>query len=109
MLNIAANIKDNHYTVEFQGHCNSANVGEDLVCCACSTLCLTLGRIAEVNEDKLAGEPKIILNNGYAFIEFVVSDRYSDEMRAQFKAVMTGFSSLFKMFSEFIEFEIKTE
>ncbi len=103
MLNIKINVSNNKYTLEFKGHCNSDENGKDLVCCACSTLCLVLGRIVKDNVGYLSEQPKVILENGYAFIEFNAAEGCEDVMFDYFYAILTGFEELKDLYPEYID------
>ncbi len=103
MLHIKTIVDNNKYTLEFKGHCNSAKEGNDLVCCACSTLCLTLGRIVKDNINYLAETPTIIMKRGYSLIEFQVIKDCEPVMFDYFYAILTGFEELKDLYPEYIE------
>lgn len=104
MLNIKVTVQKHKYSLELQGHCGAGAQGNDLVCCACSTLCLALGRIVRDNVGYLTETPTVIMKKGYAFIEFQPSEECEAVMFDYFYAIITGFEELKDLYPEYINF-----
>ena len=62
--------KDGTVCMQMQGHAKTAPKGEDLVCAAATTLAYTLAQAVQFlyEQGRLEAQPKIQIEDGYAFV-----------------------------------------
>ena len=82
--------------ISLSGHAGYANVGEDIVCSACSILAYTLAQslIAMAEDGNLEGEPAIRLDPGDILIRCVPKDDAFDSVEAVFTFALIGYRLL---------------
>ena len=70
MIHVSFFQKDGTVCMEMQGHAMTAPKGEDLVCAAATMVAYTLAQAVQFlyEQDRLQGEPKIQIVDGYAYI-----------------------------------------
>lgn len=96
-------------SLKILGHAGFAPAGSDIVCAACTTLCLTLANAAEAYEQKglMLEEPSALIDSGDGFVEYRVSQEGKREMDAVFNAVMQSFRLLEEAYPQYIHLEIQ--
>ena len=91
------------YCVTIDGHAMSGEAGHDLVCAAVSALAYTLAH----NVYLMEGEPKTILQEGYASLS-VTGTTKRETARIVFDAICIGFKILADNFPENIRYDLVT-
>ena len=86
--------------LELQGHSNLAPRGEDLVCCAVSTLTVTLARNLKRLEQEGKGQCRIRMTPGKAELVCKPKDRFRKEATLIYQTVATGLQWLSHSFPE---------
>lgn len=93
----------NTYRLIMKGHCGFADFGKDIICAACSSLCLALAQTIKDNESHLQEKPKIKISNGRAYIEWKPQDKYKMPLETSLYTVVEGFRVLENEYPEYIK------
>lgn len=86
--------------LEIRGHANLAPRGEDLVCCAVSTLTVTLAQNLKRLEQEGKGECRVRMIPGKAELVCKPKDRFRKEATLVYQTVSTGLQWLSRAFPE---------
>ena len=94
------------FCLQVYGHARSAPKGEDLVCCAVSTLTYTAAQSAmDLYEDgALRQVPETVLNPGAAQVAAVAVPEGLCKVEQMFQTVAAGFELLARQYPEYIVF-----
>lgn len=105
MLNISlqTNPATAEYRLKMKGHCNTDVKGKDLVCAAASILCVTMAETLKANKKCLVKEPKVVIHDGKAVLEWQPKINHLVAMRISIDTVMNGFRELEKRYPEAIK------
>ena len=97
---------DKAFCLQVYGHARTAPKGEDLVCCAASTLIYTAAQNA-LNLYELGALrqfPETILNSGNAQVAAVAEEATIERVDQMFRTVAIGFEMLARQYPEFVMF-----
>ena len=94
------------FCLQVYGHARSAPKGEDLVCCAASTLIYTAAQSALdlYSEGALRQFPETVLDSGNAQVTAVAADGERVRVAQMFRTIATGFDLLARQYPEYIVF-----
>lgn len=88
------------------GHAGAAQRGQDLVCCAASTLIYTAAQCALdlYGEGALRQFPEIVTESGDAQVAAVATEEGIEQVQQMFRTVATGLEMLARQYSENVHF-----
>ena len=94
------------FCLQVYGHARSAPKGEDLVCCAASTLIYTAAQSALdlYSEGALRQFPETVLDPGNAQVAAVAADGEQERVAQMFRTVATGFDLLARQYPDYLMF-----
>ena len=95
------------YCLQLEGHAGAGVPGQDLICCAASTLVYTMA--VNVRRMRLRGwleNAEIRLNPGNAKIRCLPYAETAQRVQARLEAICLGFWMLEKEYPEFIKFTV---
>ena len=94
------------FCLQVYGHARSAPKGEDLVCCAASTLAYTAAQSAlELYEDgALRQFPDTVMESGSAQVAAVATPEDIERVAQMFRTIATGYEMLARQYPEYIMF-----
>lgn len=97
---------DRAFCLQVYGHARSAPKGEDLVCCAASTLAYTAAQNAlELYEQgALRQFPDTILDSGNAQVAAVAAPEATVRVEQMFHTIAIGFDMLARQYPEYLMF-----
>ena len=93
-------------TVSVEGHAQSAQKGQDIVCSAASILTYTIAADIMQMQGIGACSPDISLCDGYAEIVCNPADGYGDVIKLVLDSLMTGYKLLAKDFPDNISVSV---
>ena len=94
--------------VTVTGHANSAEHGQDLVCCAASTLVYTLAvNVAKMAEFGQVREPVMKTSEGDAEISCNPKHNLKHVVTLVFDSLCAGFDLLATRYPEYVSYEIR--
>ena len=94
------------FCLEVYGHARSAPKGEDLVCCAASTLTYTAAQSALdlYEQGALKHFPDTILSSGNAQVAAVAQQETQEKVEQMFRTVAAGFELLARQYPKYLRF-----
>ena len=94
------------FCLQVYGHARSAPKGEDLVCCAASTLMYTAAQNAlQLYEQGMLNHfPDTVLNSGNAQVTAVAVLEGREKVEQMFHTVAVGFDMLARQYPEYLMF-----
>ena len=94
------------FCLQVFGHARSAPKGEDLVCCAASTLAYTAAQSALDLYERGAVKqfPDVALNSGNAQVAAVALPEAQAQVEQMFRTVAVGFDLLARQYPEYLVF-----
>lgn len=97
---------DKAHCLQVYGHAMSAPKGEDLVCCAASTLIYTAAQSALwlYEQGALQQFPGTMLNPGNAQVEAMAIPKAQESVQQMFRTIAAGFDLLARQYPEYIVF-----
>lgn len=92
------------HCIQVYGHARSAPKGEDLVCCAASTLIYTAAQSALdlYEQGALRQFPDTILDSGNAQVAALALPETIEKVAQMFRTVATGFDMLARQYPEYL-------
>lgn len=88
---IKVTIKPDDYQVKIKGHAECGEKGNDLVCCAVSTLFYTLGQSYMESERMLQKKPVFTDKDGEGFCKCVPKKEYEGNIARSLWTIIQGF------------------
>lgn len=106
MVTVEYTRTDKAFCLQVYGHARTAPKGEDLVCCAASTLIYTAAQSAlELYENgALIQFPDTALNSGNAQVAAVAVPESMERVEQMFRTVATGLEMLARQYPEYVVF-----
>lgn len=97
---------DKAFCLQVYGHARTAPKGEDLVCCAASTLIYTAAQSAlDLYEDcALRQFPDTVMESGNAQVAAVAVPESLERVEQMFRTVATGLEMLARQYPEYVMF-----
>ena len=97
---------DKAHCLQVYGHAQSAPKGEDLVCCAASTLVYTAAQsvLDLYGEGALRQFPETMLDSGKAQVAAIAAEESQDRVDQLFRTVATGYNLLAQQYPEYVMF-----
>ena len=97
---------DKAYCLQVYGHARSAPRGDDLVCCAASTLTYTAAQsVVDLYEQgALRRFPDTVLASGNAQVAAVALSETQEKVEQMFRTIATGYEMLARQYPEYIIF-----
>lgn len=94
------------FCLQVYGHARSAPKGEDLVCCAASTLAYTAAQSALdlYQEGALRQFPDTVMESGNAQVAAVAAPESLERVAQMFRTIATGYEMLARQYPEYIIF-----
>ena len=94
------------FCLQVYGHAQSAPKGEDLVCCAASTLIYTAAQSALdlYSDGALRQFPETVLDSGNAQVAAVAAAGAQERVAQMFRTVAVGFELLARQYPEHLMF-----
>jgi uncharacterized protein YsxB (DUF464 family) len=94
--------------VTMEGHAQSAEIGQDLVCASASVLMYTLASFVEnMKKARQAYSPTVVLKEGDALISCSPPNRYKGAVTLVFDSICAGFELLAHDYPDNISYEIR--
>lgn len=94
--------------VTIEGHANTAEKGEDIVCASVSILANTLGAFVEnLKRARQVYNPIVDLKEGDALICCAPPNKYKSSVTLVFDSICGGFELLARDYPENVNYEIK--
>ena len=106
MVTVTFHRQDTAFTLEMHGHAGAAPRGEDLVCCAASTLVYTAvqGALKLYESGMLASFPETALQPGAARVAAMATPEGLIRVEQMFCTVLAGFELLVQQYPAYIRF-----
>lgn len=106
MITVEYAHSDRAFCLQVYGHARSAPKGEDLVCCAASTLVYTAAQSALdlYEQGALRQFPDTILASGNAQVAALAMHEGREKVEQMFRTVAAGFELLARQYPEYIVF-----
>ncbi len=94
------------FCFQVYGHARSAPKGEDLVCCAASTLIYTAAQNALqlYEQGALQHFPETVLTSGNAQVAAVAASEAQEKVEQMFRTIAIGFDMLARQYPEYLMF-----
>lgn len=94
------------FCLQVYGHARSAPKGEDLVCCAASTLTYTAAQSAQdlYEQGALRQFPDTILSSGNAQVTAVALPETRERVEQMFRTIAAGFELLARQYPKYLQF-----
>ena len=95
---------DKAFCIQVYGHARSAPKGEDLVCCAASTLAYTAAQSALnlYERGALKQFPDVVVNSGNAQVAAVAASDAIEMVGQMFCTIATGFDMLARQYPDYL-------
>lgn len=106
MVTIEYAHSDKAFCLQVYGHARSAPKGEDLVCCAASTLVYTAaqGVLDLYGAGALREFPETVLDPGNAQVAAVAAEGEQQRVEQMFRTVATGYQLLARQYPGYVMF-----
>lgn len=97
---------DHTFCIQVYGHARSAPKGEDLICCAASTLAYTAAQSALdlYEQGCLRQFPDTVLNAGNAQVAAVAARESVQRVDQMFRTIAVGYEMLARQYPEYLMF-----
>jgi uncharacterized protein YsxB (DUF464 family) len=103
MITVKTKRENNNFTVILHGHAQQGEVGQDLVCCAMSTLMYTLAQNLLNHREWFIDKPTIKLDSGDAYISFLPNPKNVKTANVLFETILSGFKLVSANYPEAVQ------
>lgn len=106
MVTVEYHHSDRAFCIQVYGHARSAPKGQDLVCCAASTLTYTAAQnVLDLYEQgALRQFPETVTNPGNAQVAAVAEHGYEERVEQMFRTIAVGYELLARQYPEYVMF-----
>lgn len=91
------------FSLRITGHAQSAPYGSDLVCAACSMLCITAAERLKGMESEMKEPAKISMQGGDAFLYCHAKQDAQEAVKGVFQTIACGARWLSRNFPEYVK------
>lgn len=106
MITVDFTHKKNSFCLQVYGHARSAPKGEDLVCCAASTLIYTAAQNSMwlYEQGALRQFPDSVLVSGNGQVSVIATTETKKQVEQMFRTIAVGFDMLARQYPDYLKF-----